>query len=353
MRFQAGRRRGPARLLAQPRTPLVPHDPRSYDRRNDGMGSKGGAMRSAVVGFVLMVLSSFFFAVSGPIAKSLFASGWTPGSTVLVRMAGGGLILLVPTLWALRGRWIRVRLTWRTVLAYGIFSMAGVQVFFFLSLGLLSVAIALLIIMLGAPLIIVALIWVRTRRRPPAVTFAGIGASLAGMVLILGPSTGEFSWAGLVAALVSSCCFASYFFIAEREQIELPPIGFTGLGMWIGLAALSLALAIGVLPAGTSAADVDLAGTRVSWVVPIGLLILFTVGAYWTGILGIRRLGAPVSSFVNLVEVPFSAIAAWVLLAEALTGLQLVGGLIIIVGVVLIKWGDAGTGVIGGSVSGG
>ena len=54
--------------------------------------------------------------------------------------------------------------------------------------------------------------------------------------------------------------------------------------------------------------------------------VLFTAGAYITGILGLRYIGATVGSFVNLIEVPFSVIVAWLLLAELPAPIQLFGG---------------------------
>src|SRR5699024_12610596 len=64
--------------------------------------------RSVIVGFLLTLASAFFFAVSGPIAKTMYAIGWTPGSVVLIRFAGSAFLLLIPTLIALRGRWDEV-----------------------------------------------------------------------------------------------------------------------------------------------------------------------------------------------------------------------------------------------------
>ena len=51
-------------------------------------------------------------------------------------------------------------------------------------------------------------------------------------------------------------------------------------------------------------------------------------------------MGATMGSFVNLTEVPFSAIAAWLLLAETLTLWQLIGGIVIIAGIILAKWDE-------------
>ncbi|WP_238147953.1 EamA family transporter [Rothia halotolerans] len=293
-----------------------------------------------VRGFMYMLLSTFFFAVAGPVAKALYGIGWTPGSVVLIRLSGASLLLLIPTLLALRGRWGEVRSHWKTILLYGVVSMAGVQAFFFLALEHLSVAVAILLEMMGAPLIIVFWLWARTKQRPNLITAIGVIVSLIGVVLVLDFRNASLSWVGIVMALAAAACFASYFLVSADDTIRLPSIAFTGLGMGIGAVAALIANLAHLMPARFVTTDLDFAGLRVSWLVPALLLIVFTVGAYLFGILGLRHLGATVGSYVNLTEVPFSAIAAWVLLAEILTPLQLAGGIVILTGIVLVKWGD-------------
>lgn len=296
--------------------------------------------RVVVLGFASLLLSTFFFAVAGPVAKVLYGIGWTPGSVVVLRLTGAAIILLMPTLFALRGRWAEVRRSWRTVVAYGIVSMAGVQAFFFLALEHLSVAVAILLEMMGAPLIIVGWLWLRTARRPGPLTSLGVIVSLLGVILVLDFRHASLSWLGIVMALAAAACFASYFLVSSDGTLGLPPLAFTGLGMGIGAVAAGGVTLTGLMPAQFVAADLDFAGAHVSWMVPAGLLIVFTAGAYIFGIIGLRCLGAAVGSFVNLTEVPFSAIAAWILLAETLTAVQLLGGVVIVVGIVLVKWGD-------------
>lgn len=296
--------------------------------------------RTVVVGFMLVLLSAFCFAVSGPVAKALYVVGWTPGSVVLVRLFGSALLLLLPTLLSLRGQWGEVRRHWKTIVVYGIVAMAGVQAFFFLAVEHLSVAVAILLEMMGAPLIIVLWMWVRTRRRPATVTFIGVGVSLVGVLLVLDFTGTSISWFGIAMALAAAACLAGYFMVSSDHSIRVPPIAVTGLGMCVGALVAAAMVATRVLPARFVAAEVPFAGLSVSWVFPVGLLILFTVGAYVFGIIGIRYIGATVGSFTNLTEVLFSAIAAWVILAEALTPVQVVGGLVILIGIVFIKWGD-------------
>lgn len=293
-----------------------------------------------VTGFAVMLLSAFFFAVSGPVAKVFYEMGWTPGSVVLLRLAGAALILSVPTLVVLRGRWGQVLRHWKTVTVYGLVTMAGVQAFFFLALEHLSVAVAVLLEMMGAPLIIVLWLWVRSRRPPTVTTGIGVLVSLIGVVLVLDLSGSSGSWIGVVFAVAAAGCFACYFLLSSDETLTLPPLALTGIGMTVGAIAAAVLNLTHLMPARFVTSDVDFAGMMVPWTVPALLLVLFTVGAYVCGIVGLRLLGPTVGSFVNLSEVPFSALAAWIILAEGLSALQLIGGAVIVAGICCVKAGD-------------
>ncbi|MCT1766046.1 DMT family transporter [Brevibacterium casei] len=296
--------------------------------------------RTVILGFVLTLVSAFFFAVSGPIAKTMYAVGWTPGAVVLIRLVGAALLLLVPSLIALRGRWAEVRSSWRTVLVYGLVSMAGVQGFYFVAVEHLTVAVALLLEM-TAPMLIVFWIWARTRTRPATVTFIGVVISMIGLLLVLNLRGASISILGVVMALAAAVCLASYFLVSAKDTITVPPVALTGLGMGVGALVMGVVVLIGVMPWGATVHDVDFGGVRASWVLPMALIVLFTAGAYITGILGLRYIGATVGSFVNLIEVPFSVAVAWLLLAEMPAPIQLFGGVFILGGVVFIKWGES------------
>ncbi|MDN5834471.1 DMT family transporter [Brevibacterium sp.] len=296
--------------------------------------------RTVVMGFLLTLASAFFFAVSGPIAKTMYEIGWTPGSVVLIRLAGSAVLLLIPSLIALHGRWDEVRANWKTVLTYGLVSMAGVQGFYFVAVEHLTVAVALLLEM-TAPMLLVFWIWARTRTRPATVTFIGVMVSMFGLLLVLDLRNSDISVFGVVMALAAAVCLASYFLVSAKDSINVPPVALTGLGMGIGALVMVVIVLAGVMPAGAVTSDVDMGGYKVSWILPMSMIVVFTVGAYITGILGLRYIGATIGSFVNLVEVPFSVIVAWFVLSELPTPIQLFGGVFIVGGVGFIKWGEA------------
>lgn len=249
--------------------------------------------RRTVLGFVFMLLSSLCFAVSGPLAKMLYGIGWTPGAVVVVRLSGAALLLLAPVAATLCADRVQILRGWRTIVGYGIAAMAGVQAFFFLALEHLSVAVAVLLEMMGAPLIIVFWLWARAGRRPSVVTGIGAGVCLAGVLLVLDLRGARASWAGVLLAIAAAACMAVYFALSSSGRVTLPPVGFAGLGMGVGALAAGVATVTGLMPARFGSSDVHLAGQRAPWYAPVLLLVVLTAGAYVLGILGTRLIGRP------------------------------------------------------------
>jgi drug/metabolite transporter (DMT)-like permease len=68
------------------------------------------------------------------------------------------------------------------------------------------------------------------------------------------------------------------------------------------------------------------------WVAAIGT----TIG-YALGVMAVPRVGSRVASFVGLSEVLFALGFAWLLLGETPAPIQFFGGVLIIVGVVLVR----------------
>jgi drug/metabolite transporter (DMT)-like permease len=296
--------------------------------------------RRMVLGLSTLLLSAYLFAASGPLAKVLYEIGWTPGSVALVRLVGATVLLAGPTLLTLRGQWGEVRRRWKAIVVYGVVAMAGVQIFFFLALEHLSVAVAVLVEMMGAPILIVCWMWVRTRRFPGVVICAGILVCLVGMMLVLDFRGARISWLGLLLAAAAAGCMAGYFMVSSNQSIKVHPIAFTGLGMAVGAVVAVVTTLTRLTPAEFVVDQVDFAGARMPWWVPAFLLVLTTAGAYWLGLVGLRHLGPTLGSFTNLTEVPFSTVTAWIILGEALTGWQLVGGAVMLLGIVLVKARD-------------
>jgi drug/metabolite transporter (DMT)-like permease len=112
-------------------------------------------------------------------------------------------------------------------------------------------------------------------------------------------------------------------------------------GLIVGSAAVTLLGVTGVLPLAFTGNNTVVAGWTTSWLVPvIALGVIATAVAYTLGIMGIARLRPRFASLVGLSEVMFAVLAAWVLLGEAITPAQAIGGAVMLVGLGLARQGD-------------
>ena len=76
------------------------------------------------------------------------------------------------------------------------------------------------------------------------------------------------------------------------------------------------------------------------WLPVLGLGVVTAALAYVTGIAATRRLGSRLASFVALTEVLAALGFAWVLLGQAPRSIQLLGGALVLLGVVIVKSGE-------------
>jgi drug/metabolite transporter (DMT)-like permease len=295
--------------------------------------------RSTSAGLVVALVSAATFATSGPFAKSLMDTGWTPGSVVFLRIAGAALLLLVPTVRALDGRWALLRRSWPQLVAYGIAAVAVPQLAFFFAVQHLSVGVALLLEYLGLVLVVA---WqsLVARRLPRVPTVAGIVLAIVGLVLVLDVFGGvRIDGVGVMWGLFAALGLAAYYLLSGHVAEEpLPPLVLAGGGLVVGAIGFAALGITGVLPMTFSAAPARFASVTLPWwAAVLELALIAAATAYVAGIVAARLLGAKLASFVGLSEVLFAVLFAWVLLGELPRPVQLVGGLFILAGVVAVR----------------
>jgi drug/metabolite transporter (DMT)-like permease len=293
-------------------------------------------------GLALGVLSAACFGTSGTFGSALIEAGWSPAGAVLARICVAALALTVPALLTLRGRWWLLRRDARLVVVYGLVGVAACQVCYFNAIARMDVGISILLEYLGI-VFIVGWLWARHGQRPRLLTVLGGVAALGGLGLMLDLSgAGGVSLAGVLWALAAAAAMAVYFFQSAQPGADggesLPPVALTWGGMVTGAAAIALLGATGLMPVRFSAGDVSLASIRLSWLVPVlGVGLVAAAVAYVAGIGAARRLGAKLGSFVAMAEVLFAAGFAWVLLHQVPTGMQFLGGALILAGVIAVR----------------
>jgi drug/metabolite transporter (DMT)-like permease len=306
---------------------------------HDSHSSKAGARTASGLGFALT--SAAAFGLSGALARPLLEAGWSAGAVVLIRIALGAAIVVPFGLRALRGRWGLIRANAGLIIFYGVLAVAGAQFCYFSAVQYMQVGPAILI-EFTAPAAVVVWLWLVHGHRPGPVTLVGAALAALGLVLVLDLISGaDLSLPGVLWALGAMVGATSYFLISADEDNGLPPLTLAACGLVVGGLALGVLGLVGLLEMRATTDPVTYAGTTVAWWVPMLLLGLVTAAlAYTAGIAAIRRLGSRLASFVALNEVLASVLWAWLLLDELPRTVQLVGGLLILLGVVGVKLGE-------------
>ena len=146
---------------------------------------------------------------------------------------------------------------------------------------------------------------------------------------------------GIIWAFGAMVGVTGYFLISAREDDGLPPVVLAAAGLTVGGAALLALGVVGVLPFAATTAAVNFGGVAVAWWLPVlGLGVVTAALAYVTGIAATRRLGSRLASFVALTEVLAALGFAWILLGQAPRPVQLLGGALVLLGVVIVKSGE-------------
>lgn len=300
-------------------------------------------------GLGFAVVSAASFGLSGTLGKGLLDAGWSPGAAVAVRVSMAALVLVVPALVLLGGRWHLLRQSLPVVTTYGLVAVAGCQLAYFNAVAHMQVGVALLI-EYTAPVAVIGWLWLRHSQRPSRLTVAGATVAALGLVLVLDLLSGaDLSVVGVAWALAAMIGVTVYFVLSASETNGLPPVVLAASGLVVGALGLLVAGAVGIVSMAASTQPVTYAGTMVAWWVPlVGLGVVTAALAYVSGIEASRRLGSRLASFAALAEVVFALVFAWMLLDEVPRPVQVLGGLLILAGVVVVKLGERRTTLVSG-----
>ncbi len=288
-------------------------------------------------GIVLAVMSALAFSSSGPLVKPLLEAGWSLSAALLVRMGLAGLILSPALIGAVRREQGFVHRHGLALAVFGLIPVAGCQLLFFSAMQRMPVAVALLIQYL-APVMLVGFVWLRTRRAPSRLVIAGSIVAITGLVLVVDVAGARFDLLGTVLALGAAVCVCVYFVMSERTGGDLPPLALASGGLLFGAAFMGTLAVAGALPFAAPAVTVAFRGVEVPgilallWVAGIG-----TTLGYAFGVFAVPRIGSRLASFIGLSEVLFALGFAWLLLGETPSAVQIIGGVVLLAGVILVR----------------
>ena len=319
-----------------------PPDRSAQPHLTDALAPHGG--QRVALGYVLLLTGTVLFALNGTVVKSILLSGVSAVTLSETRAMGAFVILLVIVALT-RPRALRIRRDeWKLLLAYGVIGVSMTQFLYFVAIERMPIGIAL-IIEFTAPIWVV--LWVRFGRRQTVKGTVWVGLLLAilGLALIAQVWQGfTLDGLGVAAAFGAAIALALFFILGEHARRGDPPRDAISLTMWgMGGAALFWLL---VPPWGFSnwsaysGMSEPLAGSGPQlplWVLTTWMVVMGTVVPFALAMKALGYISAAQASIIGMTEPLIASIIAWVALAEVFTPVQMVGGVVVLVGVYLAE----------------
>ncbi len=292
-------------------------------------------------GYALTLAAAGFFAVNGTVSTLALQAGISAPRLTALRCTGAavGLLVVLAVLAPHRLRVSRREIPLLAVL--GVVGIAMTQFLYYVAIGRLPVGIAL-IFEFTAPVFIALYVWLVRRERVRSRLWVALLLSLSGLVLVaeVWRGGGSLHPVGVAAGLAAALALAAYYLIGERGTVTRDPVtltcwAFVAAALFWSVAAPWWAFDAAVLgrdvPLSVGSVEVPVWGL-VLWIAAMGAIVPF-----WLSIAALRHLPPTTAGLVATAEPVLAALVAWLWVEQRLTGWQIVGGLVILLGILLAQ----------------
>ena len=275
-------------------------------------------------------------------AKLIIAGGISPVRLTQIRTTGVFIALLLFLLITNREALKVTRRELPNLILMGIIGIAGVQAFYFFAVTRMPVSITL-VIEFTAPIWIAIFIRFFRKQIVKPMMWWGIGTALAGLLLVTEIWQGlKLDGIGVIAAFIDALCLAYYFL--RLESTVKTRNGVSLLVYVFGFAALSLAIVqppwsfpTEIFTAQLSLEDLSPGNYIVGWQLIAILIIFGSIVPYIFVTYGVKNIPASQASVIAMLEPVIAGGIAWLVLSEALTPLQIIGGATVLAGIYLTE----------------
>jgi drug/metabolite transporter (DMT)-like permease len=288
----------------------------------------------------MALVAAVLFAANGTVSKIVLGQGVAPGQLLQLRVTGAAIVIAV-ILAVTRPSALKVRPSdLGGLVLYGVVGVSLVQWLYLVAIGRLPVGIALLI-EYTSPLLVA--LWVRfvrgesVRRR----IWVALVLCLGGLALVGQVGAGaQLDRIGLLAAVGAAFALTTYFLTSERALAGRDAMSLATYGFAFSAVVWSVIHPWWRLPVEVLTGRAPLPGPLAGMDAPVALLVAWvivfgTVAPFLLVLWGIGFAGSTRIALVGTSEPVLAGMVAWVVLGEALGGIQLVGVVVVVVGIVL------------------
>ena len=289
--------------------------------------------------YFLLVSAALFYSINGIVSKWVMEAGLTPWRLTEVRTTGALIALTIYL--AIKKQIPRLRPAkgeMKLLLLFGIIGIAAVQSFYFFSILRLHVSIAL-IIEFTAPVWIVLYLRFVKKVKIANSMWIGLAAAFIGLILVGEVWKGlTLNGLGVISSFLDALSLAAYF-VLGRTLGKLRSTE-TMLVWGFGITAILYAIVQPVwsFPFHIFRTQIDLNGHFAGHHLPGWSLITFiiligTILPYLCVLAGVKALSPQVASIIGMLEPVLAGVFGWVLLNETFSTIQLIGAVIVLIGI--------------------
>ena len=249
-----------------------------------------------------------------------------PFTAALLRTLPAGLLLVLwCRRWPASGDWVG----WWRLMVLAALNIGVFQALLFVAAYRLPGGVAAVVGAVG-PLVVMGLTWALDHRRPPALALVAGALGVLGMAALLLSPGARWDMVGVAAALVGTLCMAAGTFWSRRWRSDLPVLAFTGWQLLAGGGMLA-PVAGAVDPPVPALTPTHIAGY-------LYLSLAGALVAYALWFRGIARLPSVAVSSLGLLSPVTAVLLGWALLGQAMTGVSLVGMLVVLASILAVQW---------------
>ena len=294
-----------------------------------------------LLGVIFALASVVLFGLNASTSKVTMAAGISPEELVIFRSLatalGAGIALALT-----RPKAFRVQpKEWKNLVLFGVFGVALMQWAYSNAVANLPVGIALLIEYTAIVIVPLVSLWLFKEKVLPRLWFA-IAMVLGGLVVVSRIWDGGLNPIGVMFAVAASLFLSFYFLMGEHTLKNRDTLSTLFYSMTISALFWLIATPWWNFDTSLFSKTVSLTGNLAQYELPIWALLV------WIGIFGsflpmlfsflaLAHLRATSVGVLSTAETVMAFVFGWAWLNERIDGLQALGGLLVIAGIVLAQ----------------
>jgi len=288
-------------------------------------------VRNEIKGAILVLTAAFFWGFSATAAKFIFNNNIDPFKLVNMRLNLAFVILFIYFVIFDRKKLKITKYDIKNIAALGIVGIAGVQTTYYYTMATLNVSMAIFLQYLAPAMIVLYSIVFKKEKLSKAIGVSLLISLLGSSFIIFGREVSgitSFKSIGIITGIISAFFLSFYTLFCNRCTVRLNAwtvllyaVGFGALVYWFvsppwilwrGITLKELAFAVYISIFAT--------------IIPFGLYIS-----------GLHFLTPSVGSILSMLEPVIATASAYLLLHEKMTVIQMLGGIMIIIAVIVIN----------------